>query len=212
MPSGRSTLTLEPVLDERARRLWAAAEARAIGRGGITRVAEATGLSRDHHPSGLKELDLPATPPDPRTRHRADPTRGGGRKPLVDHDPQLLRALETLVDPVTRGDPMSPLRWTCKSAAKLAAELQARGHRRQRADGQPTPARPGLQPPGQPQDDRGQATTRTATPSSSTSTGGSRRSRGRGSRWSRSIPRRRNWWASSATAAGSGSPRGSPRR
>jgi hypothetical protein len=120
---------LEPVLDERARRLWAATEARMIGRGGISHVAEATGLSRITIRAGLKELD-PSSPgrepgvPAERTRRP-----GGGRKPLTEHDPQLIRALEALVDPVTRGDPMSPLRWTCKSAAKLAAELQARGHR-----------------------------------------------------------------------------------
>ena len=119
---------LEPVLDERARRLWAAAEARMIGRGGISHVAEATGLSRITIRAGLKEL-YPSSPghqqevPAERTRRP-----GGGRKPLTEHDPQLVRALETLVDPVTRGDPMSPLRWTCKSAAKLAAELQAQGH------------------------------------------------------------------------------------
>src|SRR5689334_15947319 len=119
---------LEPVLDERARRLWAAAEARAIGRGGISRVSEATGLSRITIRSGLSELNTPDPPlgrgaPAGRTRRH-----GGGRKPLTEHDPRLLRALEVLVDPVTRGDPMSPLRWTCKSAAKLAAELQAQGH------------------------------------------------------------------------------------
>ena len=119
---------LEPVLDERARRLWAAAEARMIGRGGISHVAEATGLSRITIRAGLKEL-YPSSPghqqevPAERTRRP-----GGGRKPLTEHDPQLVRALETLVDPVTRGDPMSPLRWTCKSAAKLAAELEAQGH------------------------------------------------------------------------------------
>ena len=120
--------SLEPVLDERARRLWAAAEAHAIGRGGISRVAEATGLSRITIRSGLSEL-YPSSPPlgqgatAGRTRRH-----GGGRKPLTEHDPKLVRALEILVDPVTRGDPMSPLRWTCKSAAKLAAELQAQGH------------------------------------------------------------------------------------
>jgi hypothetical protein len=119
---------LEPVLNERARRLWAAVEARTIGRGGITHVAEATGLSRITIRAGLRELDRPATPPDPKTRHQRIRRRGGGRKPLVDQDPQLLHALETLVDPVTRGDPMSPLRWTCKSAAKLADELRSQGH------------------------------------------------------------------------------------
>jgi hypothetical protein len=119
---------LEPVLDERARRLWAATEARAIGRGGITRVAEATGLSRVTIRAGLSQLDLPVTPTDHRAAHERLRRPGGGRKPLIDHDPDLLRDLETLVDPVTRGDPMSPLRWTCKSAAKLAAGLQAKGH------------------------------------------------------------------------------------
>ena len=120
--------SLEPVLDERARRLWAATEARAIGWGGISQVSEATGLSRITIKPGLTELGLPATPTDREVaRHRVR-RPGGGRKALVGHDPNLLRDLETLVDPVTRGDPMSPLRWTCKSAAKLAVELQARGH------------------------------------------------------------------------------------
>jgi hypothetical protein len=120
--------SLAPILDERARRLWAATEARSIGWGGISQVSEATGLSRITIKSGLTELGLPATPSDREVaRHRVR-RPGGGRKALVDHDPDLLRDLETLVDPVTRGDPMSPLRWTCKSAAKLAVELQARGH------------------------------------------------------------------------------------
>jgi hypothetical protein len=118
---------LGPVLDERARRLWAAAEAHAIGRGGISRVAEATGLSRITIRSGLRELypssASNALAPTGRTRRQ-----GAGRKPLTEHDPKLERALEVLVDPLTRGDPMSPLRWTCKSAANLAAELQSQGH------------------------------------------------------------------------------------
>jgi len=119
---------LRPLLDERARRLWAAVEARAIGRGGISRVAEATGLSRVTIRAGLQELALPDTtlgPPAPPERLRRP---GGGRKPLRMQDPHLMHALETLVDPVTRGDPMSLLRWTCKSAAQLAAALQAQGH------------------------------------------------------------------------------------
>src|SRR5512135_2343594 len=95
---------LEPVLNERARRLWAAVEARAIGRGGITRVAEATGLSRATIRAGLKQLDVPMPSPG---RSETTPERirrlGGGRKTLVDHDPKLLHALATLVDPVTRG-------------------------------------------------------------------------------------------------------------
>jgi hypothetical protein len=120
--------SLEPMLDERVCRLWAATEARAIGRGGITRVAEATGLSRVTIRAGLKDLDLPVTAADRRATTERIRRPGGGRKPLVDQDLNLLQDLETLVDPVTRGDPMSPLRWTCKSAAKLAAELQAKGH------------------------------------------------------------------------------------
>jgi hypothetical protein len=117
---------LEPVLDERARRLWAATEARAIGRGGISRVAEATGLSRITIRAGLNELRAaPGGDDDLAGRVRRP---GGGRKPLTEHDPKLLGALEALVDPVTRGDPMSPLQWTCKSADKLAAELTASGH------------------------------------------------------------------------------------
>src|SRR5262245_10636205 len=119
---------LQPLLDERARRLWAAVEARAIGRGGISYVAEATGLSRATIRAGLHTLahpDTPAAPQAPVARVRRP---GGGRTPLRAHDPHLVRALETLVDPVTRGDPMSLLRWTCKSAAKLATALQTQGH------------------------------------------------------------------------------------
>ena len=119
---------LRPLLDERARRLWAAVEARAIGRGGISRVAEATTFSRATLRAGLQELahPVPATGPQaPLDRVRRP---GGGRKSLGARDLQLVQALETLVDPVTRGDPMSLLRWTCKSAAKLAGELQGQGH------------------------------------------------------------------------------------
>jgi hypothetical protein len=119
---------LRPLLDERARRLWAAVEARAIGRGGIIRVAEATGLSRATIRAGLQELARPDTPPGLQAPTERLRRPGGGRKPLGTRDPHLVRALETLVDPVTRGDPMSLLRWTCKSAAKLAAALQAQGH------------------------------------------------------------------------------------
>jgi hypothetical protein len=120
--------SLKPVLDERARRLWAAVEARSIGRGGITRVSEATGLSRVTIRAGLEEIGHPP----PATVGEADAGRirrpGGGRKPLVDQDRKLLSDLESLVDPVTRGDPMSPLRWTCKSADKLADGLRPLGH------------------------------------------------------------------------------------
>ena len=119
---------LVPFLDERTRRLWAAVKARVIGRGGITRVAEATGLSQTTIQAGLQELDArntsgPHTMPHERVRRP-----GGGRKSLVEYDPHLLKALEALVDPVTRGDPMGPLCWTCKSAARLATELENQGY------------------------------------------------------------------------------------
>jgi transposase len=119
---------MRPLLDERARRLWAAVEARAIGRGGISCVAEATGLSRVTIRAGLQELVLPGTAPGPRATPERLRRPGGGRKPLGMRDPHLVHALETLVDPATRGDPMSLLRWTGKSAAQLAAALQAQGH------------------------------------------------------------------------------------
>jgi hypothetical protein len=109
---------LRPLLDERARRLWAAVEARAMGRGGISRVAEATGLSRVTIRAGLQELALPGTAPGPRATPERLRRPGGGRKPWGMRDPSLVHALETLVDPVTRGDPMSLLRWTCKRAAQ----------------------------------------------------------------------------------------------
>ena len=119
---------LSPLLDERARRLWAAVEARAIGRGGISQVAEATRLSRATIRAGLQELARPLSTTAPQAPMERVRRPGGGRKPLGAHDPHLVRALETLLDPVTRGDPMALLGWTCKSAAKLAAALQTQGH------------------------------------------------------------------------------------
>jgi hypothetical protein len=100
--------SLERVFDERTRRLWAAADARAIGRGGISRVAEATGLSRTTIRSGLGELD-PTSPPSDRAETAGRTRRhGGGRMPLTEHDPKLERALEVLVDPVTRATRCRP--------------------------------------------------------------------------------------------------------
>jgi hypothetical protein len=118
---------LSDVLDERSRRQWAAAEARELGWGGISTLARATGLARDTIRTGLRELAHRAAHPDdwPDARLRRP---GAGRKPLTALDPDLRRALDTLVDPATRGDPEAPLRWTCKSTAKLAAELTRRGH------------------------------------------------------------------------------------
>jgi hypothetical protein len=118
---------LKPVMDERTRRLWAATEARAIGWGGITRVSQATGISQVTIRAGLSQLGRPPDPDAPTTTGRVR-RPGGGRRPLTHTDPGLLPALESLVEPLTRGDPQSPLRWTCKSTAKLAAELNARGH------------------------------------------------------------------------------------
>ena len=119
---------LGPLLDERTRRLWAAAEARSIGRGGVTRVAEATGMSRGTVRAGLKELDSGEPAPQGPARSGRLRSPGGGRKALTERDPGLVSALERQLDPVTRGDPMGPLRWTCSSAARLAQRLRAEGH------------------------------------------------------------------------------------
>ncbi len=115
-------MTLKPHLHERQRRLLAAAEARVLGYGGISLVAAASGLSRATIHKALEELDAPPLA-DERIRRP-----GGGRKRIVDGEPTLLDALERLIDPVSRGDPMSPLRWTCKSTRELAKALQAQGH------------------------------------------------------------------------------------
>jgi Rhodopirellula transposase DDE domain len=112
---------LLPNMDERMRRLWAAAEAKALGWGGIACVAEATGLARNTITAGLRDLQQPL----PAGRIRRE---GGGPKPLTARDPGLEEALDRLVDPVTRGHPESPLRWTCKSTSKLAEELTSQGH------------------------------------------------------------------------------------
>lgn len=120
-------LVLNSVLDERSRRLWAACEATALGWGGIAVVSQATGLSRTTISAGLRECVQQAEAAEVVSRSRMRP-RGGGRKRLTRDDPQLVRDLEWQVDPVTRGDPQSPLRWTCKSPRALASELQALGH------------------------------------------------------------------------------------
>jgi hypothetical protein len=124
-PLARKFEVLARVLDERTRRLVAAAEAQTIGFGGITAVARASGLSRGTVMRGLVELKTaPKSARGQRIRRR-----GAGRKRTVDRDASLKRDLEALVEPVTRGDPESPLRWTCKSVRQLACELQRRGHR-----------------------------------------------------------------------------------
>jgi len=115
---------LARVLDERTRRLVAAAEAEAIGFGGVTAVAQASGLSRGTVIRGVAELKTaPKLARGQRIRRS-----GAGRKRTVDQDATLKRDLEALVEPVTRGDPESPLRWTCKSVRQLASELTRAGH------------------------------------------------------------------------------------
>ena len=126
---------LRPHLDEYAMRICAAADAAALGRGGVSAVARASKLSRTTIHVGLRELEAPKDDkPADRVRVRQP---GGGRKQLAVRDPALLTALDRLIDPVTRlpvlrqtgGDPENPLRWTCKSTTRLAAELRRQGHR-----------------------------------------------------------------------------------
>src|SRR5260370_186952 len=110
-------------LNERSRRLVAASEAMALGWGGISAVSRATGLSRKAISHGVKELQEAGGAREGQIRRR-----GGGRKKTVSKDPRLVEDLERLVEPLTRGDPESPLRWTCKSLRKLAEELAHQGH------------------------------------------------------------------------------------
>jgi hypothetical protein len=118
-------------LDERQRRMLAAAEAKVIGRGGVSRVAAATGLARGTIAAGLQELDRPSAelPIDGALARPAATRRsGGGRKPLTHKAPTLLADLLALVEPTARGDPQSPLRWSCKSLRLLAQGLRQQGH------------------------------------------------------------------------------------
>lgn len=116
-------LSEQRVLDERGRRLWAAAEARSAGRGGIAAVVRATGVSESTVRRGLEDLDNGEVLEPGRVRRA-----GAGRKALRDSDPTVIKDLERLVDPATLGDPERPLRWTSKSAAKLAVGLRELGH------------------------------------------------------------------------------------
>jgi hypothetical protein len=122
----RMYCALRPEMDERRRRQWAAAEARELGWGGVTLVAQATGLSRPTITVGLYELDLPTKQRSAAAARVRQP--GGGRHRLTETDPELLAALEALIEPVTRGDPESPLRWTLKSTRRLADELSQQDH------------------------------------------------------------------------------------
>jgi Rhodopirellula transposase DDE domain len=114
---------LKPHLSERQRRLWLGSEARELGSGGVRIVADAVSVSPDTVRRGRGELDDPVPPPPGRSRGP-----GGGRKRAEERDPGLVAALDELVDPDSRGDPMTPLRWTSKSLRSLATALRAQGH------------------------------------------------------------------------------------
>ena len=189
-------VALAPLLDERARRLWAAAESRAIGYGGDALVSSATGWRGRPIRRGRQEMEQGVA------REWAHSPAGCGRPSLESQQPGLTAALERLVDPLTRGDPTSPLRWTCKSQAKLTAALAKHGwevssttvgrllhelgYRLQSVRKSPERAR----------------RIPTATRSSSTSTRRPPASCGASSQSSPSTPRRRNWSATSRTAGG----------
>src|SRR6202453_1236744 len=122
----RKFQALTMVMDERMRRQWAAAEAMELAWGGISCVANATGISRTTILAGIRELRIQESSPSLPSPGVRRP--GGGRKLVLETDPGLWAALDTLVDPVTRGHPESPLRWTCKSTRRLAEELCRQGH------------------------------------------------------------------------------------
>ena len=122
-PLRKKYKALASVLNERARRIWAATEAREAGRGGITGVARATGISYSTIVRGLKELESKGSAAPDRVRRA-----GGGRKRSVHKDPALMSDLESLVEPAVSGDPQSPLRWTSKSVRTLSKALQGMGH------------------------------------------------------------------------------------
>jgi transposase len=112
---------MSPSFTERTRRLWCAVEAKQLAWGGISIVHKATGVSISTIRKGIKELEKPITLPPTRSR-----LPGGGRKKSETIHPELRKEINALVDPVTRGDPESPLRWTCKSTRKIADELKIR--------------------------------------------------------------------------------------
>ena len=114
---------MAPLLDERSRRRWAASEARMIGHGGVSAAAAATGLARRTIYRGLEDLEDRASVGNDRVRRR-----GGGRKSRITEDPTLLSDLKSLLEPVTRGDPMRRRLWTSLSLRKLRAELKRKGH------------------------------------------------------------------------------------
>jgi hypothetical protein len=115
---------MKSLLNERSRRMWAAAEVKAAGPGSISLVSRATGICRQSIARGCRELEDPSVQP-PGNRLRP---LGAGATPLVVKDPTLLPDLERMIEPITRGDPESPLRWTCKSTRNLADALREKGH------------------------------------------------------------------------------------
>jgi transposase len=119
--------SLRPLMDERLRRQWAATEAQAYGRGGLSALSKTTAMSRNTIRKGLAELAARKRNPKAVVAARLR-KEGGGRKRLTETDPGLAQALEQLVEPASRGDPMSALRWTCKSTVNLAEELTRQGH------------------------------------------------------------------------------------
>src|ERR1019366_177520 len=120
-------VSLDPIMDERVRRQWAASEAIALGWGGVSLTSQATGLARNTITQGVRELQERQARPESSVTQRVRQV-GAGRKPITETDPTLLKALDALVDPVTRGHPESPLRWTCKTTRKLAKELKIQQH------------------------------------------------------------------------------------
>ena len=120
---GERFRALAPELTERGRRIWAASEARAIGRGGIAAVARASGIAPNTISKGLREIEADERLEGGRVRRP-----GAGRKPISQTDPELLDVLEALVAEDCRGDPMQVLLWTSRSVRNLAGELRERGH------------------------------------------------------------------------------------
>lgn len=121
--------SLRAFMSELMRRRWAATEALSLGRGGISVVARATKLSRNTIARGIAELSETNGSISESSTETAVRRAGGGRKEMIDHDPELLTDLQSLVDQDSRGDPESPLQWTCKSTRKLAQELNVKGHK-----------------------------------------------------------------------------------
>jgi len=118
--------SLQRELDERSRRFWAATEADSLGYGGVRAVSRATGMAESTIRSGRQEMKRQPRGQKPETRRVRK--KGGGRKPITVNDADLLTSLDALVEPTSRGDPMSPLRWTCKSTRRLSQELSIQGH------------------------------------------------------------------------------------